>query len=56
MIFECSKGKRIREATSLGLLGGARLQKQLDWWTVWKMVGWAVRSFMAQPVGGILEA
>lgn len=36
VIFECSKGKRTGEATSLGLLGGARLQKQLDclvWWT-----------------------
>lgn len=54
MIFECSKGKRAGEATSLGLLGGARLQKQLGCLVdgVWKMGGWAGRRLVAQPVGG----
>lgn len=55
VIFECLKGRRVGEATSFGLLGGTRLQKQLECQVdgVWKTVGLAVRSSVAQHVGGV---
>lgn len=48
-IFECLKGKRVGTTTSLGLLGGARLQNQLECQLDGgcEMVGWSVRSLVA---------